>query len=156
MKDRGDGTYDIDYDDGESETRVSKDLIKVNTQPTNSGQPCPYILSNHYRTRTHTLSHTLDCPLSHSPNPIVYTIKHTIDYPHTHRFLTHPSPLSLLTLPSPPLLTLPFSPSQWTLVQVSESSKRRKRPDDEGKGDDDDSEVDLKLDQKVEVHTITS
>ena len=27
-RDRGDGTYDIAYDDGERETRVSKDLIK--------------------------------------------------------------------------------------------------------------------------------
>jgi Ca2+-binding EF-hand superfamily protein len=28
-RDRGDGTYDVDYDDGEKETRVDKDLIRV-------------------------------------------------------------------------------------------------------------------------------
>ena len=27
-RDRGDGSYDIDYDDGEQETRVSEELIK--------------------------------------------------------------------------------------------------------------------------------
>ena len=36
VKDRGDGTYDIDYEDGEAEIKVSKDLIKVGDQPHDS------------------------------------------------------------------------------------------------------------------------
>jgi len=35
-RDRGDGTYDIDYDDGEKETGVARDLIKAQ-QPTAAG-----------------------------------------------------------------------------------------------------------------------
>ena len=68
-RDRGDDTYDIDYDDGERETRVSKRLIRSKDGGSGFGCSRPSCESSAWRRASHARRRHSLCRTSHPHDP---------------------------------------------------------------------------------------